>query len=387
MKFTEIAEVIDYRISGSSEFLYNCYGEKSPRYFDFIDIKNRPIGSFVADKEGKVYEITVEVPERKLCYRWVDKEYIQAMQDEHLGKGVDFNFAWDDVPYTNLTLEDDILEKAEAITQAIEFDERVIMTNDLTDNDFLKIARMAHERDITFNEMVSKILGAVVQAHKQKNAPESTTFPPSEQAVFVPLVGDDDLDSPSQEDGCGGCNHCVDMDEELPDSQYLNTNPEIISLEKPVSPISLQEALSIQAQMNASTEEFASVDSFDENLDAVGSDASDPISLQEHLDMHQKFEEQMFAFLKDRDNVSDKELLNRVNGISAEEFVNWKPLDDDLGLPFVMIDFSDNKEIQQVIKDHIKTNTLPENLNINPFDLEINTNNSTNKNKKKFSNF
>lgn len=29
---------------------------------------------------------------------------------------------------------------------------------DLTDAEFLKVAKMAHERDITFNEMVNRIL-------------------------------------------------------------------------------------------------------------------------------------------------------------------------------------------------------------------------------------
>ena len=29
---------------------------------------------------------------------------------------------------------------------------------DLTDDEFLRVAKMAHERDITFNEMVNRIL-------------------------------------------------------------------------------------------------------------------------------------------------------------------------------------------------------------------------------------
>jgi hypothetical protein len=39
---------------------------------------------------------------------------------------------------------------------------------DLTDDEFLAIAKMAHERDITFNKMVENILWAYIKDVKSK---------------------------------------------------------------------------------------------------------------------------------------------------------------------------------------------------------------------------
>lgn len=39
-------------------------------------------------------------------------------------------------------------------------DNRQVIEVDISDEDFLKIAKMAHERDITFNQMVEIVLQA-----------------------------------------------------------------------------------------------------------------------------------------------------------------------------------------------------------------------------------
>lgn len=45
---------------------------------------------------------------------------------------------------------------------------------DLTDEEFLAIARLAHERDITFNKMVETILWAHINELKAKKIPTLT---------------------------------------------------------------------------------------------------------------------------------------------------------------------------------------------------------------------
>lgn len=45
---------------------------------------------------------------------------------------------------------------------------------DLTDEEFLSIAKMAHERDITFNKMVEVILWNFINETKNKNIPTLT---------------------------------------------------------------------------------------------------------------------------------------------------------------------------------------------------------------------
>ena len=66
----------------------------------------------------------------------------------------------------NETLED-FFEKASAIFNGDDsFDTRVQIGLDLSNDDLLKIALMAHERDITFNQMLEVMLRSVMDEHK-----------------------------------------------------------------------------------------------------------------------------------------------------------------------------------------------------------------------------
>ena len=47
-------------------------------------------------------------------------------------------------------------------------DERVSIPVELSDEEFLQIAKMAHERDITFNKMVETILWNYIKETKKK---------------------------------------------------------------------------------------------------------------------------------------------------------------------------------------------------------------------------
>lgn len=47
-------------------------------------------------------------------------------------------------------------------------DKRGIIEIELTDEEFLHVAKMAHENDITFNKMVERILIAFMENHKEK---------------------------------------------------------------------------------------------------------------------------------------------------------------------------------------------------------------------------
>jgi hypothetical protein len=47
-------------------------------------------------------------------------------------------------------------------------DDREVVPVDLSDEEFLTIAKMAHERDITFNKMVEAILWSYIKDTKSK---------------------------------------------------------------------------------------------------------------------------------------------------------------------------------------------------------------------------
>lgn len=157
MHINEVFKAISFRILNSSEFLYKCFGENHPRSFEFTDCNNRPCGNFTADCFGRVYEVVVD-PNNGSCYRWVDPNFKDGLFEETKNHGADPTNAWDDVYFTELEVEEDILTKLEAICNGLTFDDRIMVPVDLDDATFASIARMAHERDITLNQMMEIII-------------------------------------------------------------------------------------------------------------------------------------------------------------------------------------------------------------------------------------
>jgi len=71
--------------------------------------------------------------------------------------------AWDKVNWTELETDSDWLKKAQRIISYQDYDTRVEIEVNLDDSEFLRLARLAHSRDITINEMVAAVLTEVIQ--------------------------------------------------------------------------------------------------------------------------------------------------------------------------------------------------------------------------------
>lgn len=76
------------------------------------------------------------------------------------------HYYWGESPYVHLTgpyaakVEhlDDALDKFNALNRELPFDPRIKIELDLSDGEFLQLSRLAHERDITINELINDIL-------------------------------------------------------------------------------------------------------------------------------------------------------------------------------------------------------------------------------------
>lgn len=158
MHIKEILDTIGYRFSAGSNYLWGCYGEHAT-YLDFKTVSGKPVGSVVYDSEtAEVYEASVEVPGRALAYRWMDTFAREDHEIEAKRKNIDPNNAWDDVSYTDIDVIDDFLEKLSAIINEEEFDERIIVPIEVSEQEEMQLYRLAHAADMTVNDYVNKIL-------------------------------------------------------------------------------------------------------------------------------------------------------------------------------------------------------------------------------------
>ena len=88
----------------------------------------------------------------------IKPDYVKKHNKEAKNRDVNMNEAWDDVDYIDLEVDDDFIQKCLAIKDGDVYDTRVQVPVDFSDEDLLQYMKMAHERDITFNQLVEEAL-------------------------------------------------------------------------------------------------------------------------------------------------------------------------------------------------------------------------------------
>jgi len=105
----------------------------------------------------EVFEIVAEDYVRNNHYRWIHEDF----REEQSGK---IHWAGKS-SYTELEVIEDILEKADAMREGREYDTRVTIPFDITDEQFAEFALAAHRLDITFNQFVERAVRAAIEKH------------------------------------------------------------------------------------------------------------------------------------------------------------------------------------------------------------------------------
>ncbi len=157
MKIEDYLKATQHQITGGSEYLWDCFGPDA-RYLD-CDRENEYGTNIVFDsKTFDVYTCEFWDYVNNRQYRWINPEHIDAFKEACKEHGVDFQGSLDDSKFTDLEVEDDILEKITDMVNGEEYDNRVKVPLDIPDEDLLKYMIAAHERDMTFNEFIEEAL-------------------------------------------------------------------------------------------------------------------------------------------------------------------------------------------------------------------------------------
>jgi hypothetical protein len=159
-------EIINYRITSGSAFNWKCFGPNS-YCFDGTDSNNYNISINFDTKTQDVYQLEVCDYRNDRAYRWTNSDYRQAHDEEAKTQAFSpgrEDQAWDDVNYVSVETVDEFFEKATAIVQGQDYDERVSITIELPNDLVFELMKKAHELDITFNQLVEKILREAIDA-------------------------------------------------------------------------------------------------------------------------------------------------------------------------------------------------------------------------------
>lgn len=158
MEIKQWMEAINYRVSGGSAYQWACYGDNA-QFMDCEDEDGQASASVIFDrKTQEVYEASAYDYNTNKAYRWINPDYVEMQELEARSRGVSGKQAWDDVDYIDLDVIADILEKTTAIMAGVEYDDRVQMSVEFTDEEALRYMKAAHELDMTFNEFIEQAL-------------------------------------------------------------------------------------------------------------------------------------------------------------------------------------------------------------------------------------
>lgn len=160
-------EIVDYKITEGSDYTWECFGPNAYRLDSWNQDQEGHTVSIVFDtRTHVVYEASAYDYSRNRAYRLINPDYKFAHDDEASTRGVDMKQAWDDVNYVDLEVDQDFIDKARAIVANTEYDTRVQIEVDLDDDTMFRMMKLAHERDITFNQLVEIALKDAIAQHK-----------------------------------------------------------------------------------------------------------------------------------------------------------------------------------------------------------------------------
>jgi len=155
----EWMEVVDYRITEGSSFMWQCYGSNAYSLDSWNGDQDGHSFTIIFDtKTQVVYEVQSHDYKNQRAYRLINPMFKEQRDAESADRDVLLGEAWEDVDYVDLEDDDDWIQKALAIFAGEDYDTRVTIPLDLDDDLVFTLMKMAHERDLTFNEFVEDVL-------------------------------------------------------------------------------------------------------------------------------------------------------------------------------------------------------------------------------------
>jgi hypothetical protein len=164
----QFMEVVDYKITEGSDYCWDCYGPDAYRLDSWNQEQDGHSVSIVFDtRTHAVYEVSAYDYSRNRAYRLINAAYAEAHKLEAQSRDVNEVQAWDDVNYVDLDVDEDFLEKARAIVADEDYDTRVQIPLTLDNNQLFELMKVAHERDVTLNQLVEEILKEEIEKYER----------------------------------------------------------------------------------------------------------------------------------------------------------------------------------------------------------------------------
>jgi hypothetical protein len=155
----EWMELVGYRITEGSDYMWQCYGSNAYALDSWNGEQDGHSFTVIFDtKDQTVYEVQAHDYVHNRAYRMINEDFLKKNKKEAKKRDIDKDNAWDDVDYVDLDVDDDFFQKCLAIQAGEDYDTRVSVPMEFSDEELLTYMKLAHEQDITFNQLVERAL-------------------------------------------------------------------------------------------------------------------------------------------------------------------------------------------------------------------------------------
>lgn len=162
-------EVINYRVTEGSEYQWECYGPDAFGLDSWDHDYNGISFNIIFDRVNQtVFQVEAHDFANRRSYRYINPDFAKQHREEAQARGVSYKEAYDEVDFVDLETEEDWISKATAIANYQPYDTRVSVPIDLSHDELFTLMTMAHERDITLNQLVAEVLTVALE-HNLEN--------------------------------------------------------------------------------------------------------------------------------------------------------------------------------------------------------------------------
>jgi hypothetical protein len=158
-------EAIEYKISEGSEYQWKCFGDNA-RYLDChgpVLNQDYSIHCIFDAVDQTVYTLEAWDYRTNREYRWINPEYRKTFEKECKKQNVDVDESFDGQSFIDCELAEDILAKINALVNNREYDTKIKIPLDIPDEELLQYMKLAHQMDITFNELMSRAVDGLAK--------------------------------------------------------------------------------------------------------------------------------------------------------------------------------------------------------------------------------
>lgn len=161
----DFMELVEFKITEGSKYCWECFGPNAYALDSWSGDQNGHSAGIVFDTEDQtVYQASVYDYRNNRAYRMINPDYKASHDEEAASRNVDADQAWDDVKYIELEVDDDFIQKCFAIFAGeVDYDTRIQVPLDLSDDMLYNIMKLAHEQDVTLNQFVEQILRQAIK--------------------------------------------------------------------------------------------------------------------------------------------------------------------------------------------------------------------------------